>query len=94
MMPRSKSFDPEELLKMVDEFKPGWMFLVPAMYKKVLDYIDEHPDHKFDLSSVNIGVSGASLLRAKYKKLLIQHFQNMVVFDTIRYLGGTKYPKS
>lgn len=81
MMPKSRSFDPEEVLSMVNDFKPGWMFLVPAMYKKLLDYINENPNHDYDLSSVNIGVSGASLLRAKYKKLLIRHFQNMVVFD-------------
>ena len=38
MMPKSKKFSAEEILSMVDEFKPGWMFLVPAMYKLILDY--------------------------------------------------------
>ncbi|MHA1343095.1 MAG: class I adenylate-forming enzyme family protein [Promethearchaeota archaeon] len=81
IMPKSKSFKAEEILSQVSDFKPGWMFLVPAMYKSILDYLEEHPDHDFDLTSINIGVSGASLLRAKYKKQLIKHFPNMVVFD-------------
>jgi len=81
IMPSSKSFSPEEILSEIHEFKPGWMFLVPAMYKSILDYLEEHPDHGYDLSSVYIGVSGASLLRAKYKKQLLKYFPNLVVFD-------------
>jgi len=81
IMPKSKSFSAKEVLSQVSDFKPGWMFLVPAMYKKVLDFLESHPQHEFDLSSVYIGVSGASLLRAKYKKKLINFFPNMVVFD-------------
>ena len=81
IMPKNKSFTPREVLSQVNDFKPGWIFLVPAMYKRILDYIEDNPDHGYDLTSVNIGVSGASLLRAKYKKELIKNFPNMVVFD-------------
>ena len=81
IMPKSKSFDGEEVLKQIDRFKPGWIFLVPAMYKKVLDFIEKTPNHGLDLSSVNLGLSGASLLRAKYKKELLKHFPEMIVFD-------------
>jgi acyl-CoA synthetase (AMP-forming)/AMP-acid ligase II len=81
IMPADKSFNVEEILSQVDEFKPGWIFMVPAMYKQILNYVEEKPDHGYDLTSVNIGLSGASLLRAKYKKELIGHFPNMVVFD-------------
>jgi len=81
IMPASKKFSAEEMFSQINDFKPGWMFLVPAMYKTVLDYIEEHPNHGYDLSSINIGLSGASLLRAKYKKKLIQNFPNMIIFD-------------
>ena len=81
IMPKNKSFSAEEVLSQIDHFKPGWIFLVPAMYKKVLDVIENNPDHGLDLSSINLGLSGASLLRAKYKKKLLEHFPNMIVFD-------------
>ncbi len=83
LMPESKSFSVEETLSIVNDFKPGWMFLVPAMYKSIIDYLEQNPNYKdkYDLSSVNIGVSGASLLRAKYKRQLIKYFPNAIVFD-------------
>ena len=81
IFPASKSFSPEEALKQINDFQPGWIFFVPAMYKELLDYFDENPNHKFDLTSVNLGLSGASLLRAKYKRKLLQNFPNMIVFD-------------
>ncbi|MHA1335083.1 MAG: AMP-binding protein [Promethearchaeota archaeon] len=81
IMPKSKSFSAEEVLSQINDFKPGWLFLVPSMYKAILDYLEENSNHGFDLSSVYIGVSGASLLRAKYKKKLLKYFPNMIVFD-------------
>jgi len=81
VMPASKSFSVEETLQLIEDSQPGWMFLVPAMYKQVLDYFEENPKHGYDLTSLNIGLSGASLLRAKYKRKLIKNFPNMLVFD-------------
>lgn len=81
IMPKNRSFSAEEILSQIDDFKPGWIFLVPAMYKKILDELEKKPDHGLDLSSVNLGLSGASLFRAKYKKMLLKHFKNMIVFD-------------
>jgi len=77
---KSKRFDPIELLEMIERERLKTMFLVPTMWKRVLDAL-EKSERKFDLSSVGICLSGAAVLRAKYKKKILQYFPNAVIVD-------------
>ncbi|NVM28477.1 MAG: acyl--CoA ligase [Candidatus Helarchaeota archaeon] len=78
VFPASKSFDPKEVLELVEKERVVFLFLVPTMWKRLL----ERPDiEKYDLSSVKLAVTGAALMRAKYKKRILHHFPNAMVLD-------------
>ncbi len=77
---KSKGFSSEELLEMVEREELKQIFLVPTMWKRVLDYL-EKTDKKFDLGSVAIALSGAAVLRAKYKQKILKYFPNAIVVD-------------
>lgn len=77
---KGKRFNPEELLEMVEREQLRQIFLVPTMWKRVLDYLDT-TDRKFDLSSVSICLTGAAVLRGKYKQSILKNFPNGVVVD-------------
>ncbi|MHA1386263.1 MAG: AMP-binding protein [Candidatus Helarchaeota archaeon] len=77
---KSKRFNPEELLEMIEREKLKQIFLVPTMWKRVIDYL-EKTDKKFDLSSIYICLTGAAVLRGKYKKKILEHFPNGVIVD-------------
>jgi acyl-CoA synthetase (AMP-forming)/AMP-acid ligase II len=78
VFPASKSFNPKEVLELIDSENVVFLFLVPTMWKRLL----EHPDiDKYDLSSIKIAVTGAALMRAKYKKKILHHFPNAMVLD-------------
>jgi acyl-CoA synthetase (AMP-forming)/AMP-acid ligase II len=78
IFPASKSFDAVEVLNLVEHQKVAFLFLVPTMWKRLL----EEPDiDKYNLSSLKLAVTGAALMQAKYKKLVLQHFPNAMVLD-------------
>ncbi|MHA1377373.1 MAG: class I adenylate-forming enzyme family protein [Candidatus Helarchaeota archaeon] len=77
---KSKRFVPEELLEMIEREQLKQIFLVPTMWKRVLDYL-EKTDKKYDLSSIYICLSGAAVLRGKYKKKILKYFPNGVIVD-------------
>jgi acyl-CoA synthetase (AMP-forming)/AMP-acid ligase II len=78
VFPKSKSFDPSEILELIERERVVFLFLVPTMWKRLL----EHPDiEKYDLSSLKIAVTGAALMRAKYKKQILRYFPNAMVLD-------------
>ncbi len=78
VFPKSKSFEPGEVLQLIEKQRVTFIFLVPTMWKRLL----EHPDiDKYDLSSIKIAVTGAALMRAKYKKQILHHFPNAMVLD-------------
>ncbi|MHA1265892.1 MAG: AMP-binding protein [Candidatus Helarchaeota archaeon] len=76
----SKRFDPIELLEIIEREQLKTLFLVPTMWKRVLDAL-EQSTRKYDLSSIAICLSGAAVLRGKYKKKILQYFPNAVVVD-------------
>ncbi len=76
----SKKFDPIELLEMIEQQKLKTLFLVPTMWKRVLDAL-ETSGSEYDLSSLSIGLSGAAVLQGKYKKKILQYFPNAVIVD-------------
>ncbi|MHA1146166.1 MAG: AMP-binding protein [Candidatus Helarchaeota archaeon] len=77
---KSKRFSPEEILEMIEREKLKQIFLVPTMWKRVLNYL-EKTDRKFDLSSISIMLTGAAVLKGKYKQKLLEYFPNGVVVD-------------
>jgi len=78
VFPASKSFDPTEVLELVQHEKVAFLFLVPTMWKRLL----EQPDiEKYDLSSLKVAVTGAALMQAKQKKLILRYFPNAMVLD-------------
>ncbi len=77
---KSKKFNPIELLEMIEREKLKQIFLVPTMWKRLIDAI-ESSAHKFDLSSISICLTGAAVLHGKYKRKLLQYFPNGVVVD-------------
>jgi len=80
VFPKSKKFNPKEVLEMIDREKLKQIFLVPTMWKRVIDYL-ESSKRKFDLSSINVCLTGAAVLRAKYKKKLLEYFKNAIILD-------------
>ncbi|MHA1229901.1 MAG: AMP-binding protein [Candidatus Helarchaeota archaeon] len=80
VFPKSKRFNPEEILDLIEREKLKQIFLVPTMWKRVIDYL-KSGERKFDLSSVNVCLTGAAILRAKYKKELLKFFKNAVIVD-------------
>jgi len=81
MFQKSHSFSSEDILHLVDAHKPKWIFLVPTMYKDLIDYIETNPNHGYNLSSVRIALSGAALLKAEDKKDLLKLFPQTIVVD-------------
>lgn len=78
VFPVNPSFDPEEVLSLIERENVTWVFMVPTMWKMILDYpgIGKH-----DLSSVHVCLTGAALLTDKYKKKMLAAFPNALVMD-------------
>lgn len=74
----SPSFDPKEVLELIENEKVTSVFMVPAMWKRFLEYPDME---RFDLSSVKVALTGAALLLAKYKKRMLGVFPNALILD-------------
>jgi acyl-CoA synthetase (AMP-forming)/AMP-acid ligase II len=78
MITESPRFDAGEVLDMIDREKPSNIFMVPAMWKKVL----EVPDiERRDLSSVILLVTGAGVTGAGLKAEMLRRFPNALLVD-------------
>lgn len=77
----SKSrFDPQEVVDILRREKPAIIFLVPTMWKRLL----QHPPlRELDLSGIATCVSGAALLPGDIKKQMLQVFPNAIVADVM-----------
>jgi len=72
------SFDPDEVLELVEKENIHWTLMVPAMWKKIV----VHPKVKdYDLSKVKIALTGAALLPAAVKREMLRLFPNSLVLD-------------
>ena len=76
----NKKFNPTELLEIIEREKLKTLFLVPTMWKRVLDTF-ELSERKYDLSSLSICLTGAAVLQGKYKKKILKYFPNAVIVD-------------
>lgn len=80
IFPVSKSFDPTEVLNIIDVEKPTTTFMVPTMWKRIVS----HPEiGKFNLDSIRIILSGAAVLDAETKKKIIKTFRNAILMDAM-----------
>ncbi|MHA2352371.1 MAG: AMP-binding protein, partial [Candidatus Thorarchaeota archaeon] len=78
VFPKSLSFVPDEILKIVEREKITAIFMVPTQFRIFLDYpdLDSH-----DLSSVTLLSSGGSKMPASVKKEILKRFPNTVLVD-------------
>ncbi|NVM54880.1 MAG: acyl--CoA ligase [Candidatus Helarchaeota archaeon] len=78
VFPVSKKFDVREILELVEKHEVRVLFMVPLMWKRLLEYPDLQ---KYDLSCLQVAISGGSLFTGKYKKLLLNTLKNALIVD-------------
>jgi len=75
---KSLSFDPKEIMELIEREKPQIVLMVPTMWKRIIDYPEMN---KYDTSGVAILMSGAAVLPAKVKKSMLEAFPNALLVD-------------
>lgn len=78
VFPSTPKFDPEEICEIIEKEKIEACFMVPTMYKKLLDYEDLD---KYDLASLELITSGASKMPVGLKKAILEKFPHGVLID-------------
>ena len=78
VFPKSLSFVPDEIVKIVEREKITAIFMVPTQFRIFLDYpdLDSH-----DLSSVTLLSSGGSKMPLSMKKEILTRFPSTVLVD-------------
>jgi acyl-CoA synthetase (AMP-forming)/AMP-acid ligase II len=78
VFPKNPRFDPGEVLEIIDKVKPSWMWLVPAMWYRLL----EDPDiDRYDKSSLFSVATGAGICPGELKKRILEKFPNTLMMD-------------
>ncbi len=80
LFPMNKKFSVEETLDLIDKENVYWAFLVPVMWQEIVTS-PLVTNGNYDLSKLIVASSGGSLLRAKYKKMIMQTFSNALLVD-------------
>lgn len=78
IFPSQKSFDPFEILEIIDLHKVSSVFMVPTMWKRVLESLTTK---FYDTSSLKMALSGAAVLHSDVKKEILSAFPNALVID-------------
>ncbi len=78
IFPSQKSFDPLEILQLIELYKVNEVFMVPTMWKRVIESLSVR---FYDTSSVKIALSGAAVLHADVKKEILSSFPNALLLD-------------
>jgi len=78
IFPSQKSFDPFEILEIIELYKVNEIFMVPTMWKRVIESLSVK---FYDTSSVKIALSGAAVLHADVKKEILSSFPNALLLD-------------
>ncbi|MFW9912546.1 MAG: class I adenylate-forming enzyme family protein [Candidatus Thorarchaeota archaeon] len=78
VFPKSLSFDPPEILELIEREKVTAVFMVPTQFRMLLDYpkLDSH-----DMTSVTLLSSGGSKMPASMKKEILTKFPDTVLVD-------------
>jgi acyl-CoA synthetase (AMP-forming)/AMP-acid ligase II len=71
-------FDPLELLEVIEAERVTYMFLVPVMWKMVMD----HPDfNNYDVSSLRTAGYGADVTPNALKERILESFPNAALYE-------------
>ncbi|MHA1386371.1 MAG: class I adenylate-forming enzyme family protein, partial [Candidatus Helarchaeota archaeon] len=80
VLPESPSFNPPEIIELMEREQVNWTFFVPTMWKRLIKYLDkEKPDARIE--ALEVAFSGAALLRAKVKKQILKYFPKALLLD-------------
>jgi acyl-CoA synthetase (AMP-forming)/AMP-acid ligase II len=71
-------FDPQEVLEVIDREQASGIWMVPTMWKKLLELpdLDRH-----DVGSILLMVTGAGVCTAELKAEIFEHFHNGLLVD-------------
>ncbi|MFC1824288.1 AMP-binding protein [Thermodesulfobacteriota bacterium] len=83
----SREFNPEDVLRTIQEEKGTNIFMVPSMYGMILR-LPEEVKSKYDLSSMRTVSSAASPLPTRLKEEIIKFFPNAGLHE---WYGSTEY---
>ena len=72
------SFDSKEVCETIERERPFICFMVPTMYKKLVEYEDLH---KYNTNSLLVTMVGGAPSHAELKKEIIKKFPNTIVMD-------------
>lgn len=78
IFPSQKSFDPFEILEIIEVERVNEIFMVPTMWKRVIESLSVR---SYDTTSVKIALSGAAVLHADVKKEILSRFPNALLLD-------------
>ncbi len=77
---RDKSFDPVDLLRVIDEEKVTFISLIPTHYHLILN-VPEDLRKKFDLSSMRSFLCSSAPVRSKIKRGILKRFPNVKLYE-------------
>jgi acyl-coenzyme A synthetase/AMP-(fatty) acid ligase len=80
MIYNSVSFDPEDLLKTIEEFKPTFTSLVPTHYTMLLSLPDEVKE-KYDVSSMRQLLISSAPARKELKMAIMEYFKSAELWE-------------
>ena len=80
IIPKSLSFDPPEIIELIEREEVTWTFFVPTQWKRLVSYLEEEKPND-TLDSLEVAFSGAALLRAKVKKKILKFFPKTLLLD-------------
>lgn len=73
-----RAFDPKEVLAAIQRERISVLFLVPAMWNMLLQVPEPH---RYDVSSLRIGVTGAAIMPTRLKEQVMARFPGVGIWD-------------
>lgn len=77
-LPGSADFQPGEILDLVERERIAWLFLVPTLWKRVLEAWQARPN---PIESLRVALTGAAPMPGKYKRGILTAFPNALLLD-------------
>lgn len=77
-LPGSADFHPSEILDLVERENIAWLFLVPTLWKRVLEAWQARPK---PIESLRVALTGAAPMPGTYKRRILTVFPNALVLD-------------
>jgi len=78
VFPKNPKFDPIEVLEIIEKVKPFWMWMVPTMWRRLV----EIPDiDNYNKKSLAIVATGAGICPRDLKKNILQKFPGTLMMD-------------